>query len=393
MNKKVLILSEAFGTGHTKAAEALAQGISFQEPSVQTHIIELGSMLHPIVNDLVLRIYKQSITTFSFLWKKIYEHLTNSNHTTPYWLQFLIYQLMHRNLEIVLEQINPDLVICTHPFSSSSLSRLKRKGYQVHLCTVVTDFHVHKVWAQPEVDLYMASNEDVARQLIRYGISAQRIAVTGIPVKSDFWKKKNKLEARNGLHLKNLPTVLVMGGGLGLGGIKEIANTLIKWTNNIQLIICAGSNEPLKTFLENNVLFQHPHIVILGYVNFIDQLLDAADVLITKPGGLTCFEALTKGIPMLIYEPIPGHEEYNCDYLVGRNLAIKVRSKQEVDNWIEKLLLFPETFKGLHENMKKFQLNTDPLAGAKVVLNLLARRDQTEHVVLQYGMSPLTLQK
>jgi UDP-N-acetylglucosamine:LPS N-acetylglucosamine transferase len=373
MRKKVLILSEAFGNGHTKAAEALAQVISLQEPSVQIHIIEIGKMLHPAINDLVLRIYKQSITTFSFLWKKIYDHLSKPNHTTPNWLQSLIYQLLHRNLDKVLKQIDPDIVICTHPFSSSSLSRLKRRGYQVRLCTVITDFHVHQVWAQPEVDIYMASNEEVLRQLVLFGISEQKIVVTGIPVKSDFWQKLNKLEARKSLHLKNLPTVLVMGGGLGLGGIKDIADALIKWKDDIQFIICTGSNQALKTSLENNVRFRHPHIVILGYVNIIHQLLDAADVLITKPGGLTCFEALTKGIPMLIYGPIPGHEEYNCEHLVGRDLAIQIRNKHDVDSWIEKLLLFPEAFKGLYENIKQFQQKNDPLAGAKVVLDLLAR--------------------
>ncbi len=371
MRKMVLILSEAFGSGHTKAAEALAQGISIQEPSIYTQIVEMGRMLHPIISDFILGSYKQIITTCPYLWKKIYHHLSKQNQTTPYWLQLMIYQLFHRNMEKVLEQIKPDLVICTHPFGSSSISRLKKMGYPVSLCTVITDFHAHRVWAQPEVDLYLVSDDEVHRQLADFGIPKHRIAVTGIPVKSIFWMRNNKLEARTKLNLKNMPTVMIMGGGLGLGGISDLAHSLIKWKENVQLILCTGYNHSLKISLERNPLFQHPHIMITGFVDIIDQLLDAADLLITKPGGLTCFEALGKGVPMLIYRPIPGHEEFNCNHLVQQQLAIRIRNLQELDSWIEKLLFFPEAYERLNTNIKQFQQKMNPLAGVKAVIDLL----------------------
>lgn len=373
MKKKVLLLSEAFGSGHTKAAEALAQGILLQDPSVETQIIEMGRMHHPIISALILSTYKQIITNYPYLWKKIYQHLSEQNQTTPSWLQFMIYQMFHRNIEQVLRQINPDLVICMHSFSSSSLSRLKKMGYPISLCTVITDFHAHQVWAQPEVDLYNVSHDEVLRQLVHYGIPKHRIAVTGIPIKSNFWIKNNKLEARTKLNLKDMPTVMLMGGGLGLGGIKELAHSLVKWKENVQLIVCTGYNHTLRISLERNKQFQHPHIFIMGFVDIIDQLLDASDLLITKPGGLTCSEALSKGIPMLIYQPIPGHEEYNCSYLVRHDLAVKIQNRQQVDEWIKKLLFSPETFEELYENIKHFQQKMNPLAGAKAVLNLLAR--------------------
>jgi processive 1,2-diacylglycerol beta-glucosyltransferase len=372
MQKKVLILSEAFGSGHTKAAEALAQGISLQEPSVQTQIIEIGRMLHPSISNLILGSYKQTIKMCPFLWKKIY-HLTRHNQTTPSWLQVVIYQLLHRNIEKVLEQIKPDLIICTHPFSSSSLSRLKRLGYPVSLCTIITDFHAHRVWVQPEVNLYMVSDDEVRQQLIRCGIPKHRIAVTGIPIKSNFWTQHNKREARAKLNLKDMPTVMVMGGGLGLGGIKDLAHSLIKWKESIQLIICTGYNHSLKRSLECDKHFQHPHIVIMGFVDIIDQLLDATDLLITKPGGITTFEALSKGVPMLIFQPIPGHEEYNCNHLVKHRLAIRIQNLQELDSWVEKLLFVPEEIETIYESIKQFQQKMNPLAGVKAVIDLLAQ--------------------
>lgn len=371
MHKKILIFSEAFGSGHTKAAEALVHGISLQEPSVQTEIIEIGKMLHPFINGLIFILYKKIITTCPYLWKIMYQ--THQNGPIPYWLQFMIYQLFHRNMEKVLRDLNPDLVICTHPFCSSSLSRIKRMGYPIRLCTGITDFHVHSVWVQPEVDLYIVSNDEACRHLIQLGIAEHRISVTGIPIQSNFWTKSNKHQVREKLNLKNLPTVMVMGGGLGLGGIEDLAHSLIKWKESIQLLICTGYNNDLRISLERNIQFQHPHIVIMGFVDIVDELLDASDLLITKPGGLTSFEALSKGVPMLLYKPIPGHEEYNCNHLIKHELAVRIHNRQEVDPWIEKLLFFPNAFERLYENMEQFQQKINPLAGAEAVLELLAR--------------------
>ncbi|WP_199620415.1 MGDG synthase family glycosyltransferase [Paenibacillus alkalitolerans] len=383
MHKKVLILSEAFGSGHTKAAEALAEGVSLQEPSIQTQIIETGKLLHPVKSELVLRTYKQIIATCPYLWKIIYHRLTKQNQPVPYWLQFMIYRLFHRNIETVLEQMNPDLVICTHPFSSSTLSRVKKNGYPVSLCTVITDFHAHRVWVHPEVDLYIVSNDEVCRQLIQMGIQKHRITVAGIPIKSSFWMQNSKQEARRKLNLKNMPTVLVMGGGLGLGGIRDVARWLMKWKESIQLIICTGFNDSLRISFERDKHFRHPHIVIVGFVDNIDELLDAADLLVTKPGGLTCFEALSKGVPMLIYQPIPGHEEYNCNHLVKHHMAIRINNRQDTDRWIEKLLFFPEALERLSQNMKQFQQKMNPYAGVKAVIDLLANNEAT-----QFGDGP-----
>lgn len=369
MQKKILILSEMFGSGHTKAAEALAESISLLDPLIHTDIIESGKALHPATTALFLRSYKKIITKYPFIWNKIYQS-KQSLPISPL-LQSIIYQLFHRNIEQVLEQVQPHLVICTHPFNSSSLARLKKAGYPISLCTVITDFHAHGFWVQPEVDLYLVSAAEVRQQLIRMGISKYRIAVTGIPVKADFWRKTTKHEARKKIKIKDLPTVTIMGGGLGLGGIQELADTLIKWKESVQLIICTGNNEHLRLSLQNNEHFQHPNILILGFVDWIDSLLDATDLLFTKPGGLTCFEALSKAVPILIYQPIPGHEQFNCNHLVNLELAVRINNPDDADYWIEKLLVSPDTFEWLRKNMEQFQQRLNPMAGAQSILELL----------------------
>lgn len=369
MSKKILILSEAIGSGHTKAAEALMQGISHLAPSINTKIVEVGQTLHPLTTKLLLNSYLKIVIRSPSLWRKMYEYKQNKPLTQL--KKFMIYQLFHRNIEILLDQENPHLIICTHPFTSSSVSRLKRMGYPFVLCTVITDFHVHGAWVHSEVDVYLVSNEYVYNQLINMGIPKSRIMVTGLPIRSNFWVKHNKQEIRKKLKLKNIPTVILMGGGLGLGGIQQIAHALLKWKEKIQVIICTGNNETLRSSLLRDTMFHHPHFYILGFVDLIDEWMDAADLLITKPGGLTCFEALSKGLPMYIYQPIPGHEEKNCDFLVNNYLANKIDDINKIDKLIENLLFSSKEMEFLHNKMREFQQKIDPLASAKFIVNCL----------------------
>ncbi|UQD53124.1 galactosyldiacylglycerol synthase [Bacillus methanolicus] len=369
MSKKVLILSEAIGSGHTKAAEALMQGISHLAPSIHTQILEVGQTLHPLTTKLLLNSYLKIIIRSPSLWRKMYDY--KQNKPLSNWKKFIIYQLFHRQIEVLLDQEKPHLIICTHPFTSSSVSRLKRMGYPFILCSVITDFHVHGAWVHSEVDVYLVSSEDVYNQLINMGIPRSRIVVTGLPIRSNFWVKKNKQEMRKKLKLNNIPTVILMGGGLGLGGIQQLAHALLKWKEKIQVVICTGNNETLRSSLLRDTKFHHPHVYILGFVDLIDEWMDAADLLITKPGGLTCFEALSKGLPMYIYQPIPGHEEKNCDFLVNNHLAIKIDDTNNIDILIENLLFSSREMEFLHNKMREFQQKIDPLASAKFIVNCL----------------------
>jgi processive 1,2-diacylglycerol beta-glucosyltransferase len=274
-------------------------------------------------------------------------------------------------MEDIIEQEKPYLVICTHPFTSSSVSRLKRLGYLFTLCTVITDFHVHGAWVHSEVDIYLVSSEDVSSQLIKMGIPKNRLIVTGMPMSSNFWTRKNKQEIRKKLKLKNIPSVLIMGGGLGLGGISQLAYELLKWKEKIQVIICTGKNEKLRKTLLKDEMFHHPHVHIIGFVDHIDEWMEATDLLITKPGGLTCYEALSKGLPMYIFQPIPGHEERNCDYLVKNRLAIKISELNNINDLIRKSFYSSTEMEFLHDSIKEFQLKLDPLASAGFIVNLL----------------------
>lgn len=368
MSANILILTEEFGTGHIKVAEALMQSISQLEPSITTQMIEPAKLLRPNTSSFIIRSYKKMIMNCPQLWRFIY-----TKATYPYFMQQIIYHLFHRNIEEIVQRFQPDLIICTHPFSTSSIARMKRLGHHIPLCAVITDLHAHHVWVQPEVDLYIVSHNDVRKQLIDRGIRPCSIAVTGMPIRLHFWEKNSKWEARKKLNLKNMPTIAIMGGGWGIGKMKEIAYALLKWIDSIQVLICTGTNETLRRSLTKDESLRHPHITIAGFVERIDCWFDAADLMITKPGGITIFEAITKGVPLLLYDPIPGHEEYNCHVLVNAKLAIQIKEMKDMDHWIEKLVFSPSTYDDWKARMTQFQKGANPLAGAQSVLQLLSQ--------------------
>lgn len=380
MRKKVLILSEAVGHGHTKAAEALLQGISLLLPMVEVKILEASHLLHPIATKIMVQFYLKLIVFFPNIWRKIYHYY--QDRPLSKWKKEIIYFFLYRKIEDTLSQEKPHVVICTHSFSSVAMARLKRRGFPVTLCVAITDFHVHGVWVHPEVDLYLVANQNVYDELIRMGIHQNKILVTGIPSRSDFWSTGDKEAIRKKFKLKDLPIILIMGGGLGLGGIQKISYALLKWKSKVQLIICTGDNTKLRKILENDPAFHHPHIHILGFVEEIGDWMEVADLLITKSGGLTCFEALLKGVPLCIYQPISGHEEKNCDFLVKNRLAVRIDDSVQIDQWIEKMCKGSDALSEIDQNISRFKSQIDPLACAKSIVNLLHQR-QVERAAVQ----------
>lgn len=132
----------------------------------------------------------------------------------------------------------------------------------------------------------------------------------------DFWEAGDKVKLRQEMGLQNMPTALLMGGGWGLSFDEDHMKALTSWADRVQLVFCLGSNEKMIAKMKEMPCFQHPNIRILGYTREVSKLMDVSDVLITKPGGMTCTEALAKRLPMLFIPPLAGQEEENCEYFV-----------------------------------------------------------------------------
>src|SRR5690606_27890908 len=175
-------------------------------------------------------------------------------------------------------------------------------------------------------------------------------------------------------NLKPMPTVLIMGGGWGIMYEDNALEHMTKWRENTQLIYCVGSNEKMKEKMLSDPLFQHPNIRILGFTREINKLMDVSDLLVTKPGGMTCTEGMAKGMPMLFYEPIPGQEEENAEYFINHGFGELMTDTATIDRWFR---LIQEPYAAdQHRDMLLALRNAEyrPAKCSEAVLELLERR-------------------
>ncbi|MFB5760278.1 MGDG synthase family glycosyltransferase [Paenibacillus medicaginis] len=369
--KRVLLLSEGFGAGHTQAAYALSSSLRKLSPNVQTKVLELGSFLNPRMAPLIITAYKKTVTSQPRLVGMVYRHQYKkslSRFTT-----LALHRLFYTQTRSILRQLRPDLVVCTHPIPSAVISRLKRLGVHVPLCTVITDYDAHGTWISPEVDRYFVSTEEVQRKLRLRGVPITKIQVTGIPVHPDFWEHPGHDEIRSKFGLKDMPTVLVMGGGWGMMNDEMLHEFLLRWKDRIQIIFCVGNNEKIRQKMLRDNRFHHPYVHVLGFTREIDKLMEVSDLLVTKPGGMTCSEGLAKGIPMLFHNPLPGQEEENSQYFAAQGHGETITSPDVVGKWMNRLLHdYPAIVRKRQEHVENIA-RYYPMQSALSILDMLER--------------------
>ncbi|MFQ5952806.1 MAG: glycosyltransferase, partial [Candidatus Omnitrophota bacterium] len=240
----------------------------------------------------------------------------------------------------LLDKHKPDVVICTQAFPCGMVADYKRTtGSSIPLIGVLTDYAPHSYWLYDEVDYYVAPSNEIARMLEIKGVARKKIKIYGIPVDPKFRLKHDKRRIKRELGLSNdAPTILIMGGSQGIGAMKEIVGQLVRdERHHYQLLVITGKNRSLHNRLSKLKRGRDGKIKVLRYIENIDELMEASDVIITKAGGLTTAEALVKGLPILIVNPIPGHERMNTDYLVGKGAAMEIEDFANIPSEINRL--------------------------------------------------------
>jgi processive 1,2-diacylglycerol beta-glucosyltransferase len=238
-----------------------------------------------------------------------------------------------------VKQFRPDVVLCTHYFPLETLNRLRKKrgGPRPMAVSVVTDFEAHALWMDTCVDLYCVAAEETKARLVARGAVAENVVVTGIPISGKFSAKLSAKAVRKGLGLRDdLRVLLVPSGGFGMGPVGAILAELDKVGRPFQCVVVTGRNQELRQELAAQDR-KHP-TQVLGFVRNMHELMAVADLIITKPGGLTSSEALAMGKPLLILNPIPGQEAANSDFLLEHGAAAKVNRVEDLPYRIEQLL-------------------------------------------------------
>jgi 1,2-diacylglycerol 3-beta-galactosyltransferase len=246
-----------------------------------------------------------------------------------------------KNMAYRIVRKNADVIVTTHPGFVYPVLRARRDlGRKTKFITMISDLLVtHASWCAGESDLVLAPTEEAAGQAVRHGVSRNKIQISGLPIRLGFTEsgfKRSEVGKFLGLRSK-YSTVLLIGGGDGVGDLYEIAHKLNDSKLGVQLVVVAGRNDKLRRKLEK-VSWKIP-VKIYGFIDFLPQVMNAADILITKGGPTTICEGFTKGLPMIIYDYIPVQEEKNVEYVLRNNAGVyesnPSKIKGIVKKWVE----------------------------------------------------------
>lgn len=348
---RILVFSSTFGAGHIRAAEAIIESLQKFEPTFEIIHLDFMTMISKLLNLLIRNSYIWIIKHLPKLWGKIYEKTEKIAPDSI--IQRLFNTLGHKEFAQFINHIKPDVIVCTYPTIAGILAQLKRNGiFNTPLITVVTDYTAHNQWIHPGVDLYLVGCKEIYEGLISRGVDPTQIYISGIPVRRKFERNLARGKILTKLNLRSdLPTILIMGGAYGiLGEIKFFQRILSNPEHPVQAIIVCGKNRKLYDSLDQLVKKSINPIVRLEFVENIDELMTVADVIMTKAGGLTVSEALTKSLPMLIYKPIPGQEEGNALYIQKIGAGKAIYSEAELEKTFYELILSPEKVKMLRHS-------------------------------------------
>jgi processive 1,2-diacylglycerol beta-glucosyltransferase len=281
-----------------------------------------------------------------------------------------IERLNTRALRKEIASIEPDAIVCTHFLPAEILDRLIRKARVA--CPVwvqVTDFDLHRMWVHPHMTGYFAASDEVAFRMRAQGIAAHAIHVTGIPIMPAFGQPLERSECAQefGLDPQRM-TLLLMAGGAGLGSLDAIAGRLLALDADFQLIVLAGKNACALAQLQRLAAKYPDRLFPQGFTNQVERLMACADLVITKPGGLTTSECLAMGLPMIVNDPIPGQEERNADFLLEQGVAFKACDPVTLEYRVSYLLNHPEK---LAEMRSKARALARPAAARSVLDKVL----------------------
>ena len=330
---KVLILSASIGSGHTKAAEAIQLGMRNEELGIEARVVDFMAREVSTLNWLTKKFYLAALRFIPDLYDRIYKLADGRRAGVS--ARFLSSALMYFPFARLLKAYRPDAVICTHPFPEAAASLWKflhaKDAEKFLLAAVLTDYSLHEIWIYSEVDAYFVATEEMRRELAAHCRAGQKIFATGIPIGAEFDGLEKILDATR-------TTILIMGGGLGLGSIEETLAELDKVSAPLRIMVVAGQNEKLLSRLKK---FRSRHeLKIFGYVSDVHKLMAVADLLITKPGALTMTEAFAAGLPLILHAPIPGPEALNAAYATNHGAAIAV-GEQKISAVVTALLEEP----------------------------------------------------
>lgn len=369
----LLLLHATAGAGHTRAAQAVSAALRQLEAPAH-HVVDTLACTSSLFRKLYAQAYIDLVQRAPELWGHLYDRydVVKPPRSKTARARLAFDKANSTRFKDLLAATQPRAILCTHFLPMALLSDLKGRGKlatPVH--AVVTDVSPHAFWVYPHIEHYHVATEVGARELQRKGIAPERISVSGIPIDPVFAERTPAAAMRATLGLPERPTVLLLSGGFGVGPLVAMLDSFAGegFVDNdcgLSLVVVAGRNAELEAACRERAKTLKLPVTVHGFVTNIHQLMDAADLVVTKPGGLTTNEVLAKGKPMALVAPIPGQEQRNCDYLLEEGAAVRLHDEPDAAWHLARWL-------GDAARMAEMRANAERIARAQAAADVARR--------------------
>lgn len=378
MQKRILLLSASTGSGHVRAAQAIEEACGKDDRVSDVLHIDTLEYTNAAFRHIYSKGYLEAVKTAPEIWAMAFD-ATDKPWQTP-----LAVSAMHRlnSMPLVrkIEDYQPDICICTHGMPAEVISNLiLQDKLQTNLGIVVTDYYVHALWLSDIFTRFFVPKEESKKQLTLLGMPADRIVVSGIPVLEAFAAEGSKvsLKAAYGFET-DLPLVLLSAGAFGVMSAKDIIKILDQIKTSCRIVVVCGRNEKLRADLESllagRALSAGGLCTIVGYTDAMHDYLKMADAFIGKPGGLSTSECLVSGVPMVIWDPIPGQEVYNTYHILENGAGVMPNNAITIGFKVDQILSDPERQRRMSDNARALSF---PYAAKTIVDEMLAHEGET----------------
>jgi processive 1,2-diacylglycerol beta-glucosyltransferase len=357
MPKHILVLSASVGAGHMRAAQAVELALRELAPDAHVENVDVLTLTNALFRRLYGSAYLDLVNRAPHVLGYFYDMMDRPRppRSRRDRLRRAVEKLNLRKLESFLIDRPWDVIVNTHFLPAEIIAGLRKaRRLATPQMTVTTDFETQRLWVNQPCDRFTTATDEGKAYLAHWGVPAETITVTGIPIHPVFDHEKPREQALRNQNLRgDRPVILQLAGGFGVGPVEQLFTGLLSIQMPLEIVVVCGKNEKLRSRLAKIKAPAHHRAQILGFTTAMDELLCAADLVLSKPGGLTTSEILARGAAFAVVNPIPGQESRNSDYLLENGAAIKINNIPTMPHKISQLLAEPARLGRLKENAKR----------------------------------------
>ncbi len=328
---RLLVISLSAGAGHVRAAEAIKKTADQKYPGATVEHIDMMDYVTAPMKRAIVDSYELMIKNVPELWGFLYKKSNTENVRARFGrLTKTLRRLNASAFYKFIEAFAPDHIIATHALPGDMITNDRKKNMP-GVSLVVTDYDLHYFWIVPNVRTYFVATDKMRWKLLHHGVEAERVVISGIPIDPAFYEKPLNTDQKK----PSVTAVLLLSGGQGLTHIDRLLETMFQSKKPLAIAAIAGKNNRLEHRLRAITPPGHIDLKVVGWTDRIHEYMQRADLIITKPGGITTTECIALGKPIIAIDPIPGQEEHNVQYILDHGHGVAPRSALDLLYYLE----------------------------------------------------------